>query len=222
MPALIEGGGPVGIFVYQDRQALYFLEDCRHLGVRIPDQAGLIGAEDVESCAQVKPSLSSIQTPFTAMIGQAVLALHRMVSNPRAPAPEPVRLAPIQAVMRESTALQVLPAAAKPSDLAQRFIDLVTATAEQQTISVTTLARRLDCSPRWLQTCCLRQVGRSPIEILIDERMNKARLLLATSASLSDIANACGFANASSFSHAFNRKHGLAPHLWRQLPGTGA
>lgn len=217
LPALIGSSGPVGIFIYQDRPALHFLEECRLLGVRIPDQVGIIGVDDAETCGHVKPSLSSIQIPIEAMIGQAVLALHRMVSNPQAPAPEPLRLAPIQAVMRDSTALKAIPTTTASSGLAQQFLALVSTCADQRTTSVTTLAQRLGCSPRWLQTCCLRQVGQSPLEILVGERMSRARQRLATPASLSDIASASGFANASSFSHAFTRKHGLAPHLWRQL-----
>lgn len=60
-------------------------------------------------------------------------------------------------------------------------------------------------------------LGKTPQEFLISYRMSKAMgLLRLTTLSVSDIANAVGYANPLHFSRAFKNIHGCSPREWRK------
>ena len=60
--------------------------------------------------------------------------------------------------------------------------------------------------------------GCSPVEYLIDYRLNMAAyMLITTDDSISDISLACGFNDASHFIKFFRRKKGVTPRNYRQL-----
>lgn len=60
--------------------------------------------------------------------------------------------------------------------------------------------------------------GLSPHEWLVQERLARARELLQVGgASLTEVAQACGFADSAHFSRSFRRYHGIAPSEWRRL-----
>ncbi|MAX33540.1 MAG: AraC family transcriptional regulator [Halomonadaceae bacterium] len=64
--------------------------------------------------------------------------------------------------------------------------------------------------------------GRSPHAWLVERRLAKAMTLLAeTSASITEIALACGFGDTAHFSRTFSDRQGLSPRAWRQAqPGA--
>ena len=56
----------------------------------------------------------------------------------------------------------------------------------------------------------------SPMRYLLGRRVHRAKVLMACSKdSLSNIANACGFASQSHFTTAFRRMVGVTPMVWR-------
>ncbi|GHB09819.1 helix-turn-helix transcriptional regulator [Modicisalibacter luteus] len=60
-------------------------------------------------------------------------------------------------------------------------------------------------------------VGQAPHAWLTDQRLERAcRLMAEPQASLTEIAVACGFADAAHFSRAFRAQHGLSPRQWRR------
>ena len=59
--------------------------------------------------------------------------------------------------------------------------------------------------------------GRSPHAWLVERRLAKAMALMTeTSASLTEIALACGFGDAAHFSRTFRDRYGLSPRAWRR------
>ncbi|WP_168015020.1 AraC family transcriptional regulator [Halomonas salinarum] len=59
--------------------------------------------------------------------------------------------------------------------------------------------------------------GRSPHAWLLERRLERAEtLMVESSASLTEIALACGFGDAAHFSRTFRDRHGLSPRFWRQ------
>jgi AraC family transcriptional regulator len=59
--------------------------------------------------------------------------------------------------------------------------------------------------------------GQPPHAWIAAQRLERARLLLRTSdLPLAQIAAACGYANASHFSHRFRDGYGVAPNAWRE------
>lgn len=60
--------------------------------------------------------------------------------------------------------------------------------------------------------------GQSPHEWLVRERLALAReLLRVDDASLTEVAQACGFADSAHFSKTFRRHHEVSPSEWRRL-----
>lgn len=60
--------------------------------------------------------------------------------------------------------------------------------------------------------------GRSPHAWLVERRLGRARELMREStASLTEIALVCGFADAAHFSRVFRARHGFSPRQWRRL-----
>ena len=65
-------------------------------------------------------------------------------------------------------------------------------------------------------TCFRRVLGLSPMEFLANHRMEHAlHLLLSTDLTVVEIAEACGFGDASYFGKAFRKKTGLSPTQYR-------
>jgi AraC-like DNA-binding protein len=63
--------------------------------------------------------------------------------------------------------------------------------------------------------------GLSPQAWLARLRLQRAEALLRDGRwRLTDIAQACGYADSSHFAHAFHRHHGVSPRTWRQAQGT--
>lgn len=81
----------------------------------------------------------------------------------------------------------------------------------------TTLAQAAGCTPRRLRALCRQHLGRTPTELVADERVARARSLLEDGTeSVKEIARAIGFADQFAFSHWFSRRCGCAPSAWRE------
>lgn len=91
-----------------------------------------------------------------------------------------------------------------------------------QRLTARELAAAAGCTPRHLLQLCRQHTGRSPLQLLTDERLARARDLLAhTGQSVKEIAADLGFADQFSFSHHFRRHCGCAPVAWRERQQTG-
>lgn len=64
--------------------------------------------------------------------------------------------------------------------------------------------------------------GLSPHEWLVRQRLAHAcELLQVGGASLTEVAQACGFADSAHFSRSFRRQHGISPSEWRRSAACG-
>ena len=63
-----------------------------------------------------------------------------------------------------------------------------------------------------------RHAGRSPLDYLIDARIGvAARMLVDSTAGVSEICYACGFNNVSNFNRSFKSHRGYTPKEFRAL-----
>ena len=100
----------------------------------------------------------------------------------------------------------------------RRAIALMEANLEAP-LGIRELAAELDLSWRRLDRLFARHLGTSPQHAYLARRLDHGhRLLRETRHSVMDIALACGFASASSFTRAFRRRHGVTPSALRQRP----
>ncbi|WP_431024672.1 GlxA family transcriptional regulator [Halomonas sp. H5] len=98
----------------------------------------------------------------------------------------------------------------------RRAIGLMEANLESP-LAIADLARRLALSWRGLERLFLRYLERSPRDHYLGLRLDHAHgLLLETPHRVLEIAQACGFASASSFTRAFRQRHGLTPSQLRR------
>lgn len=88
----------------------------------------------------------------------------------------------------------------------------------EELVNLDDLASLVGVSRRQLERLFKKYIGCVPRRYYLDLRLKKARqLLLQTSASISEIAIACGFVSASHFSKSYRELFGLSPRDERQL-----
>lgn len=74
--------GRVGIFAYNDRRAVQMMGILQKMGIRIPEQAGLVGFDDTYMCGYLYPKLSSVSQPVEEMARLAVQRLLYKINHP--------------------------------------------------------------------------------------------------------------------------------------------
>lgn len=90
-------------------------------------------------------------------------------------------------------------------------------------ISMRELAAECGLSPAYFATAFKRTTGSSPTAWLMDQRIARAKGLLAlTDTPLAEVALACGFLDQAHFTRHFSRIAGAPPGLWRRTLGRSA
>lgn len=88
--------GRTGIFSYNDRRAVQVLGILQQLGIRIPEQAGIVGFDNIYLCEHLYPRLSSVSQPNEEM---ATLAMQRLLYRIDHPEEETVEDHPLHAAL---------------------------------------------------------------------------------------------------------------------------
>lgn len=201
---------PVGILGATDRIALAVSRACRIAGRRIPEQVALLGVDnETEACRLADPPLSSIDHGTRRIGYEAARLLDQWMSTGQRP-PNSILIQPVGVVSRPSTDLLAIDDADVVSAI--RFIRA----HATDPVKVEHVLKHVAMSRRSLEMRFLQALGRTIHEEITRVRMDRAKQLLITSDwSMPVIAETCGFAFASQFSHAFKRETGLAPLQFR-------
>ena len=88
------------IMCSSDIYALQCLDSLGSWGMRVPEDVGLIGFDDIDVLKYVKPALTSISYPVTEIVKQAFALLKRLMDGERGPMSPP--LVETNIVFRES------------------------------------------------------------------------------------------------------------------------
>lgn len=100
----------------------------------------------------------------------------------------------------------------------RRAKELMESRLHESGLSTSALATALGLSPRRLQEVFALE-GTTPTAWLWERRLQRARRLLrdpaSASASISDVAFACGFSSSAHFSHRFRARFDVSPRQWR-------
>lgn len=96
--------GKTGIFAYNDRRAVQILGILQQMGIYIPEQAGIIGFDNIYVCEHMYPKLSSVSQPNEEM---ATLAMRRLLYKIEHPDEQKTEDHPLKAelVKRDSSSL---------------------------------------------------------------------------------------------------------------------
>lgn len=201
---------PVGVLAFDDKLGERVLTACRWANLSVPDQIAVLGIGDDELMCEVSwPSLSSISSPTSRLGYEAAEMLDRAMKGDRTV--ERLRkIEPTGVTVRASTDMLAVQDPMIRS--AVRFIR----EHAGQPIGVKHVATALDVSRRTLDRRFVALLGRTVHDELIAVHMQIARRLLTDgSQPIAEIAEACGYGTAASFSRAFRQYTGSWPTNYR-------
>ena len=100
LAATIAADLPDALICYDDKLALALMDSLRGLGVRVPDDLGIVGFDGIPFAAFSNPRLTTVAVPSSEMGRVAARSLMEAIRV--GALPEPVLL-PLQLIVREST-----------------------------------------------------------------------------------------------------------------------
>ena len=213
---------PIGIFVCDDRRGCDILQACQILGLRVPEEVSVLGADNDETaCLLSMPALSSIIPP-SRMIGfRAAELLARLMNG--APAPDrPILLPPTVIATRLSSDVAAVedPDAAAALRFIHKQVD--------KPISVRDVLAAAPQSRKALERRFMLLLGRTPKQEIRRVQIERAKLLLSqTDLKIQAVAAQTGFRRYALFVKHFHASTGFSPSAYRarnrrtQAPSSG-
>ncbi|MEX2092429.1 MAG: DNA-binding transcriptional regulator [Pirellulales bacterium] len=202
---------PIAILTVDADRGRQLAEICHFAGVRIPDEVAILaGDTDDLLCEVSTPPLSSITVACERLGHEAAAMLNRLIAGD-APPKQPLLIPPHGVVSRQST--DVLSIDDPTVVRALRYIH----THAHHGIVVNDILREVPISRRSLEIQFRSYLGRSPAEEIRRIRLDRGRQLLGRrELSITEIALACGFSNATRFGVAFRKSFGTTPRSFRK------
>ena len=199
---------PTGIFAVHDYRALIVLSACREIGLRVPEDAAVIGSDnDLMVCEFTTPTLTSVCVNAYRMGYESARLLdHLMQGEP--PPKEPVLIDPSEVMARAST--DVLHADDPAVKGAIQFMQL----NYSKSFTMDAVAEAGHVSRRLLEMRFRAERKTSPAIFLVNLRLQKAKAMLAIRdhKPAEEIARACGFGTGKNLRAAFHRILNAAPN----------
>jgi LacI family transcriptional regulator len=202
---------PIAILAVDAYHGRQLAEICHFANVRVPDEVAILaGDTDDLLCEVSTPPLSSISVACERLGHEAAAMLQRMITGDSAPK-KPLLIPPHGVVSRQST--DVLSIDDPTVVRALRYIH----THAHHGIVVNDILREVPISRRSLEIQFRSYLGRSPAEEIRRVRLDRGRQLLGRrELSITEIALACGFSNATRFGVAFRKCFGTTPRSFRK------
>jgi len=207
---------PVAILACDDEQAHLVLDAALTLGLRVPEDAAVMGIDNDEVfCRVSSPPLSSVDVNAVAVGYKAAEVLTKRMQGRRVPARTMVP--PRGVVTRQST--DIIAVDDPEAAAALRFIRenaCRPATAED-------VAAHLAVSRSTLDRCLRGAVGQSATAAIMQARLANVKADLAdTDLPLQAIASRAGFASVQHLANLFRERVGVTPGRYRQGSGKGS
>ena len=201
---------PVGVLTFDDKLGERVLSACRWCNLSVPHAVAVLGIGNDELMCEVSwPSLSSISFPTQHLGFEAAEMLDRAMQG-REIREKLRRVQPTGVAVRASTDMLAV-----DDSLIRATVDFIRKHAGEA-IGVKHVASALDVSRRTLDRRFADALGRTVHDELNAVRMHSARNLLTDSTqTVAEIAIACGYESAASFSRAFRRHAGCWPTDYR-------
>lgn len=205
---------PVGVMACNDDCGVQVMEACKVAGLRVPDQIGVIGADDDEIvCGLANPPMSSVAINFERAGYEAAQALDSLMRQ-RGRAPRRILVHPTHVVARRSTDIVAVADAAVAKAL--QFIR----DHARQMMTVNDVAVAAGLSRRSLERRVRVEIGASVLEQIRRVRVDQiARLLAETNLSVGQIAAGFGFEEPQHFARYFCSARKMSPLAYRKRYG---
>jgi LacI family transcriptional regulator len=197
------------IFAFNDVAAAQVAERCRALGLRLPEDLALLGADNTESlCLLAWPPLSSVAVAAERIGHEAARLLEDLIAGRGG---HSRFLPPLGVVTRQSSDLVAVEDPHVAAAL--RFI----AAHAMEPIRVADVVRAVPVARRTLETRFRALLGRSLLGEIQRVHLEWAKhLLLSTTWPMPRIAGACGFGDAKRFTTVFGQVEGTTPLKFRR------
>jgi LacI family transcriptional regulator len=202
---------PVGLFAVHDYRALIVLSACRDIGLRVPDEVAVVGADNnLMVCEFSVPTLSTVCINAYGMGQEAAKLLDRIMQG-QVPPGEPILVDPLEVVARKSTDVLHLddPAVKQAVQFMEKHY--------VESFTMDTVTEACGISRRSLEARFRATLETSPAEFLAKLRVKKAITLLnsQTEGTNEEIARQCGLVNGDNLRSAFRRILNASPSDFR-------
>ncbi|MCM2374160.1 XylR family transcriptional regulator [Aporhodopirellula aestuarii] len=201
---------PVAILACDDEHAHFVLDAARRLGLRIPEEAAVLGIDNDDLyCRVSSPPLSSVDVNAVAVGYQAAEALEQLMRGKTVPAR--TLIAPRGIVTRQSTDVT----AVEDSDAATalRYIR----DNARKAITAEDVANYLAVSRSTLDRSLRATVGRSATVAIMQARLAIVKAdLTETDLTLSQIADRCNFRSVQHLANLFRERVGMTAGNYRK------
>lgn len=198
---------PVGIFGLYDHRALIVMSACQDLGLRVPDEVAVLGADnDLMVCEYSTPTLTSIHTSSYQHGLEAARLLERLMRGGSLP-PKPILIEPIEVVTRGSTDVLHI-----DDPVVKKALQFMHGHYLER-FGMEDLAEAVGASRRSLETHFYAVQKTTLAEYLLNLRIKKAKTLFANHPRrpTEEIARASGFGNGKNLRSGFGRSHQAIP-----------
>jgi len=203
---------PVGIMACNDPRAGMALNACLAVGLRVPEQAAIIGADnDPVICTDAAVPLSSVARQDREVGCQAAQLLDRLMSG-SVPPSSPILVPPEGVVQRRSTESYAVADPQVQAALAYLSEHLGEPFGVERLLTAAGLSRRP------FEVRFQRLLGKPPYEFILAQRVARARQMLAEPGghNFTTIAAACGFTESRHLRATFQRVTGQSPAEYRR------
>lgn len=201
---------PIGVFCYNDSDAVHVVDTCRIGGLRIPDDVAILGVDDESLiCTSQAVPLSSIRHNFRRIGTEGSALLDRIMSGEKFCGT--LRIPPDGITARQST--EAFGSSDPTLAKALAYID----GNLSRPIGVPDVARHIGTSRQRLYELFTREIRR-PVgaEILRRRLALVKRLLTSGKTPIAEVASKSGFCNASYMTSVFRKAEGLTPAEYRR------
>lgn len=208
---------PLAVFAANDQQALDVLESCESVGINVPEQIAIIGAENyLPAPDAMRTPISSVDTNLELLGYRGARLLEDLMNGKPAPA-QPILVPAAGIVARKSSDILTITHRGVARSLRHIWEH------SHEPIGVDDLVSVAGMSRSGLHMAFWEYLGRTPGQELQRVRIDRAKRLLGGSDDkIEAIASHCGYQSANSFCIAFKRVTGMTAKQFReQTPAIG-
>ena len=202
---------PCGIFAANDDIAAVILDVCRDLGISVPGDVVVVGADDDPAvCDNLHPTLSSVRPDFRGAGRLAVKLLAKCMRG-RCAAPERIEYTPLGVTSRLSTRhLAVV------GKCIADALDLIRREACSG-LKAADVVKAMGVTERLAETRFKRAVGHRITEEIANVRLEHVlELLRNPKQDIGPIANICGWDSDAYLKRLFKKRFGMTMREWRE------
>ncbi len=208
---------PLAIFAANDKRARDVLNACRNVGITVPYEASILGADNEKHlCESMRPRLSSIPFRMEECGYEAAKMLDLLIQHghdpKNVPAPQSRTMSPGEIVERESTDDRIVndPLVGKVLAFIQFHKGL--------NIRVTDVANDLELTTTWIERRFRKAQGISLMDEIARTRLKTVlQLIRETDTPFKEISRRCGFTSVSTLCTLVKKETGKTMRDLRRL-----